>query len=237
MKTITLAALTAIGVFIAACNYKYMETQDIEITHYADDERNTKLAEDLMYYDPRFLAHQILALNEETSHGIQLGYFVRSSDNKPSYRITYNRSVDAVSENLEDLKSQFEAYIPQLAAKHASKESLFLELEPMGMKWAQDFFSQEAGTILENSSKLLRDFVTVAQLEEFQRELETEFGSPTKFEFTRAQFYEEHADVPDSISLFYETEMSDNSVLMFRVSLHETEQEWRALGFRFDKIR
>ncbi len=190
-----------------------------------------------MYYDPRFLAHQIPAFNEETSQGLQLGYFVRSSDGKPSYRITYNRSIDAVSENLDDLKSQFEAYIPTLAAKHASNESLFLELEPLGMTWVQDFFSEEAGTILENSSQVLRDYVTIVQLEKFQNELETTYGSPTEIVFSRAQFYEEHADVPESVSLFYEAEMTDKSAFMFRVSLHETEREWRALGFRFDKIR
>lgn len=237
MRTIDFAVLAVIGLIVAACSFEYTEIQDIEITHYADDERNAKLAEELMYYDPRFLAHQIPAFDEETSQGIRLGYFVRSSDGQPSYRITYNRSIDAVSENLDELKSQFDAYIPMLAAMHASKEALFLELKPLGLMWTQGFFSEEANTILENSSQVLRDYVTVAQLQKFQNDLKATYGSPTEIVYARAQFYEQHADVPESVSLFYEAEMTDESVFMFRVSFHETEQAWRALGFRFDKIR
>lgn len=105
------------------------------------------------------------------------------------------------------------------------------------MMWTKEFFSEEANTILENSSQILRDYVTVAQLKKFQNELEAAYGSPTEITYSRAQFYEEHADVPESVSLFYEAEMTDKSVFSFMVALHETEQEWQALGFRFEKIR
>ncbi len=237
MKIFGFAVLVATSVLMAACSFEYAEIQDIEITHYPDNERNTKLAEELIYYDPRYLADRIPAFNEKTSQGIRLGYFVRSSDGQPSYRITYNRSIDAVSDNLDELKSQFEAYIPMFAAKHASKDALFLELEPLGMRWAQDLFTEEASTILENSSQSLRDNVTVTQLEGFQNEIHDSSGSLTEIVFVRAQFYEKHADVPESVSLFYEAEMADKSVFMVRVSLHEEEQEWRAIGFRFDRIR
>jgi len=237
LRAKTAVTLICITLLISACSFKYTETQDIEITHYPDNERNAKLAEDLMYYDPQFLAHEIPALDQDTSKGIRIGYFVRSFDGKPSYRITYNRSIDAVEENIDELKTQFEAFIPLLAEKHASREALFLELEPIGLSWAKDFFAADAGTILQESSQVLRDYVTVLQLSKMQGELAKAYGPPTSVSYVRAQYYEAFDDVPESVSLFYEAEMADESSFVFRVSLHETDDGWRAIGFRFDKIR
>jgi len=224
-------------VLAVACSFKYTETQDIEISNFADNERNAKLAENLMYYDPRFLSHKIPALDENTSKGIQLGYFVRSPDEQSSYRVTYNLSIDAVSANLDDLKKQFETYIPQLAAFHISKEPLFLELEPVGLAWVKDFLSGDANALLERSSQLLRDAMTVEQLLAMQDEFVVTYGEPTDITFVRAQYYEKFSDVPESVSLFYETQMTKDSSFMVRVSVHESDELWRALGFQFQKIR
>ena len=236
MKSFGFAALTAVCAFTAACGFDYTEVQDIEISHSADDERNALLAEQLIYYDPRFLAHKIPAFNEEAASGIQIGYFVSSHDSTPSYRITYNLSIDAVSDNLDDLKSQFEAYIPMLASMHVSKEPLFVELQPIGLAWAQDFFSESADTVLQQSSHVLRDYVTVAQLEQIQNDFSAH-GSPTEIGFVRAQFYEESPAIQESVSLFYEVQTNDESAFNFRVSLHEVESDWRAFGFGYQRIR
>lgn len=237
MKISSCATITVACLLTGACSFEFKETQDIAITQFEDDERNTALAEELMYYDPRYLVYKIPALTDETSEGIRLGYFVRASDGKPSYRVTYNRSVDAVSDNLNELKSQFDSYIPVLAAQHVSKTSLFRQLEPLGLSWAQNFFAADAGTLRDKSSALFRDSLTVDDLARMQETVLTNYGSPMSMTFARAQFYDEHGDVPESVSLFYRAELADERALSFRVSLHEVDAKWQTMGFGVDPIQ
>ena len=105
IKKIIISVIFVIA--IIGCNFTVTDIQDIKIDYYAENEKNVKLAENLMHYDPRYVASKIPAFDESTSNGIRLGYFIRSSDEKPSYRITYNLKKPSVVANLAELKERF----------------------------------------------------------------------------------------------------------------------------------
>ncbi len=213
------------------CGIERIEFQIIEISYYPDNERNAKLAEDLFHYDPRYLAHKIPSLDEETSKGLQLGYSGGSPDGKSSYKIKYDLNNPAISSNIDDLKAQFDSYIPKLAALHASKEPIFAELRPIGSSWAQSFLSGDLYHLLEESSEILKEAATVEQLSELRDELLDNYGPITELTFVRAQFYEQFAELPQSVSLYYEAQADEDIWLLVSFSQYETENQWRANGF------
>jgi len=213
------------------CSFDVNDTQIIDIEIHQDNEKNAKLAEDLIYYDPRYIAHKINSYNEQTARGLKLGYFVRSSDGKASYRITYSLKLPAVVSNHETLKAEFEAYIPQLAAFHASKEKLFKKLSPVGEKWANSMLEQSATTILVKSSSLLRDTVTEKKFADFLENISAEYGKRESTVYVRAQYYEAFENIPESVSLYYKQSFSSKKNAMVRISMHQEGGKWLVMGF------
>lgn len=210
------------------------EIQSIDINTYAEVDKNVKLAEDLMYYDPRYIAYKVPSLNEHTSQGIKLGYFVSSSGGTPSYRVTYNMKIPAVVENIDSLKSDFKAYIPQLAAFHASKSELYEIISPQGREWAMSLFSHSAEDILSGSSNLLRESISTEQFETAIKNIQSEFGTPLSTDFVRAQYYEEFDILPESVSLYYLQTYQGEKKAMVRVSFHQENNKWIVMGFRIE---
>ena len=217
---------------IFGCNYVVTDIQDIEINYYLENEKNIKLAENLIYYDPQYIASKIPAFDENTSKGIRFGYFIRSSDKKPRYRITYNLKKPSIVANLAELKEGFENFIPALAAFHVSKESIFVELKPIGKSWAKSLFSESAGTLLSESSTLLKKLVSSNRFLEISAQLQKEYGKPLKISFVRAQYYEAFGKIPESVSLFYLAKFDNKKSKMVRISIHQQGQKWLVMGFK-----
>src|SRR5690606_4276541 len=105
---------------ISGCSFNVTEVQSISIEIYPDVERNAKLAEDLIFYDLRYVASKVPSLNESTAEGVQLGHFVQSLDGKSSYRITYNMKNPAVAKSISSLKAEFDSFVTKQAILHAS---------------------------------------------------------------------------------------------------------------------
>ncbi|MCL1038496.1 DUF4019 domain-containing protein [Shewanella submarina] len=219
---------------LSGCSFDVTEIQAIDIETYSDTSKNVKLAEDLVYYDPRYIAHKVPSFNEATSQGIKLGYFVRSSDGKPSYRVTYSMKVSAVESNIDSLKSDFETFIPKLADFHASKEELFTNLSPKGQAWASSLFGGSAEDILSTGANLLRETVTAEQLTAVIKGLSSDYGSPISTDFVRAQYYEEFDDFPESVSLYYVQAYKNNRKALVRVSFTQENGNWAVMGFRVE---
>lgn len=226
--------LSVIVLALSGCSYNVNEIQSIDIDTYSEAEKNVKLAEDLIYYDPRYIAHKVPSLNEATAKGIRLGYFVGTSDGKSSYRITYNMKVPAVAVNIESLKSDFEEFIPKLAAFHASKSELFIDLSPRGAEWANSLFDSSAKEILSASSSVLRESITIEQLTNAVNSISSEYGTPSSTAFVRAQYYEAFAGIPESVSLFYLQTFPNEKKSLTRVSFHQENNNWVAMGFRVE---
>jgi hypothetical protein len=231
MRPVIIASLAAAGLLASACSFKVTESQSITIDHYADDERNMRLAEDLLQYDRAYFMREMPALSDETFRGIDLVVFKSLLDGESSIQITYNTSIDAVADNLDELRSDFAAFIPVLAERHAANEPLFRELEPLAMSWVEGFFVHDPDRILEDGAQLLRDYVTPLQMARFQKNIVEADGRPVHIAYIRGQFYAAHDDVPDSISQIFELEMSSGRSYNFRVSLAEFEGEWLPIGF------
>lgn len=225
------------AIAVVGCNFDVTDIQSIDIDHDAENEKNVKLAEDLMYYDPRYIASKVPGFDKDTSKGIRLGYFIRSSDGKPSYRVTYSLKTPSVSANISELKKGFENFIPKLAAFHASKEPVFVGLEPVGMSWAKSLFSESASTLLSESSTLLKEVVSLDQLSKISAQLSSEYGKPLAVLFVRAQYYEAFGGIPESVSLFYSANCADQKALMIRISMHQQNQKWLVMGFSFEPIK
>jgi len=227
-----LTSLIAILIIsLSGCSVKLNEIQSIDINIYPETERNVKLTKDLIYYDPRYIAHKIPSLNESTAQGIKIGYFVRSSDGKPSYRITYNMKVPEIVKNIDLLNSDFKSYIPKLASFHASKEKVFNRLSSKGEKWTKSLFQSSAKQILSASSSILKGAVTTDQLAAFINDFTSKNDTPTSTNFVRAQYYEEFANVPESVSLYYLQTYKNNNEAFIRVSYHQEGGEWKVMGF------
>jgi len=224
----------AIVASLSGCSFDVTEIQSIDIETYPETEKNVKLSEDLIYYDPRYIAFKVPGFNESTAQGIKLGYFVRSSDGKPVYRITYSMKVPAIAKNIDSLKSDFETYIPKLAATHASKDGLFNMLAPKGQEWAVLLFSRSADDILSTSSSLLRKSINSDQLTAAIQNLTSEYGSPSSTDFVRAQYYEAFSSIPESVSLYYLQTYQNKKKAFVRVSYHQDDGEWVVMGFRIE---
>ena len=227
-----LALVFAILLTGFGCSFESKEIQAIEISNLPDVESNTKLAADLMQYDPRYLAHKISSLNELTAPGVEVGYFIPSSGGNPSYRITYNKGNPDVVENIENLKSEFDEFIPVLAAFHVSKLSLFDELNPVGSDWLDSLMAHPIAEVREDSSNLLKAAATEAQLANAVTRLKDHYGDRKSSEFVRGQYYEAFGGIPESVSLFYQRTYT-NSESIVRVSLHREDEEWKVMGFLF----
>lgn len=219
---------------LSGCSFDVNDIQSIDIETYAETDKNVKLAEDLMYYDPRYIAHKVPSFNESTAQGIKLGYFVRSSDGKPSYRVTYSLKVPAVASNIDSLKSDFESFIPKLAEFHASKDDLFNSLSLKGQSWASSLFSRSAEDILSTSSSILRESITAEQLTAAIKNFSSEYEAPISTEFVRAQYYEEFDDIPESVSLYYLQTYQNGKKAFIRVSFHQESGNWAVMGFRVE---
>ncbi len=234
-KNIIAIGLLALAVY--GCSVDVSDTQIIDIELYAENDKNVKLAEDLMYYDPRYLAFKIPAFDESTSQGIRLGYFIRSSDGKPSYRVTYSLKTPSVAANITELKKGFETFIPELASFHASKEPIFVELEPEGMRWSKSLFTESALTLLSESSTLLKEAISPDQFSKINKKLLNEYGNPQEMSFVRAQYYEAFGEMPESVSLFYLAKFSDQKALMVRISMHHQGNKWLVIGFNLEPVK
>ena len=227
---ICVISITAIG-----CELNVTDTQYIDIKYYDDNNKNKKLAEDLIYYDTRYIASKVPLLNEKTGSGIQLGYFIRSSDNKPSYKITYNLKNPSVASNIEALKKQFNDFIPSFSSFHASKEPIFKQLQPLGSLWASQLFTDDAGSLLNESSIILKKSVTPKQFLKITSELQKTYGKPVSMKYVRSQYYEKFSDVPESVSLFYIASFSNQNKLMIRISMLEQDKDWVLMGLQYQK--
>jgi hypothetical protein len=221
----------SISILLTGCSLNVDDIQSIDIDTYDDNNENIKLAEDLIYYDPRYIAYKVPSFNEKTAKGIKLGYFVRSSDGKPTYRITYSLKVPSVVKSLDSLKSEFESYIPELAKIHASKKDLFNKLSPAGEAWAISFFNSSAPEVLKASSAILQETINPEQLGGMQEKMLNEYGELKITSYFRAQYYEEFENIPESVSLYYSQEFSSSKLLVFRVSMHQQKGEWVVMGF------
>ncbi len=224
----------AIIIALSGCGFDVNDIQSIDIETYPDADKNVKLAEDLMYYDPRYIAYKVPSFNESTAQGIKLGYFVRSSDGKSSYRVTYSMKVPSVASNIDSLKSDFETFIPQLAKFHASKDELFNKLSPKGQAWANSLFSRSAEDILSTSSSLLRESITTEQLTTAVKNMSSEYGTPISTDFIRAQYYQEFGGIPESVSLYYLQTYKNDKKAFIRVSFHQGNGSWAVMGFRVE---
>ena len=237
MKIAKLIQLISLPLLIQSCSFDVTDTQNIDINHYLDNDKNIKLAEDLMHYDPRYIASKIAVFNESTSKGMRLGYFIRSSDRKPSYKITYSLKVKSVSDNLSELKESFEKYIPKLAKIHASKESLFTRLEPLGANWVYSFFENTPNVVLNNSSTILKDIATPKMLSDMSVKLKDEYGIIEKLEFVRAQYYEAFSEFPETVGLYYIAKQSKQKSLGIKINLHQQNNKWLVYGFFIDPVK
>jgi hypothetical protein len=206
------------------------EVQSIPINLYDNSRQNTALAEELVHYDPRYLSYQLPSFNTSVQPHIQLGYFSDSQGNV-SYRIAYDLDAEALQGKIPSLENEFESYIPKLAQQHTDKLALFSRLAPVGDLWLESLFNEPVDHTLENSSELLQFAINDQQLSIYLALVKRHHGKPQIRTYKRAQFYEAHGTVPESVSLYYKQVFTNNRELTIRVSLHETQGEWKVMGF------
>jgi len=218
-------------IIISACNFDVTDIQNIELDNYSNNKDNAKLAEDLMYYDPRYIASKIPAFDEDSSTGIRFGYFIPSSGGNPSYKVTYSLKNSSVSNNIDALKKGFESFIPKLADFHVSKKPIFKMLNPEGESWLNSFFLEEGTTLLEESSELLKKAITPEKFSEIRATFKNEYGAPLNLSFVRAQYYEKFMDLPESVSLYYSVNFPTGKNLFIRVAMHQVNEKWVVMGF------
>lgn len=222
--------------FVYGCSVNISDTQDIPIVLYEENERNIKLAKDLIYYSRQYIAREVPTLNMVTSDGIRIGYFLRSSDRRPSYRITYAIDSPTVAMNLTKLKSEFEAYIPKLAQTHKSKEPLFASLRPLAEEKTKEIFGDESETIWYEGSQLLRDSTSLQKFTDFTSSLRDSYQGLTAIFYLRSQYYEAFAGMPEHVSVFHRLKFENGRESIVRLSLTETDGNWLVIGFKVDPV-
>jgi len=221
---------------VTACSTDVADIQNIYIEHYADNQANAKLAEDLMYYDARYIAANIPGFDEQSAAGISLGFFVRESDGVPSYRIQYDLTNPSVMTNLSSLKQGFERYIPQLAADHAAKSTVFEKLIPIAQNWVNSLFNGNITLLMNSRSELIKAQMSAEKLAELAGKLSSDYGRDPASSFLRAQYYRAFDNSPELVSLHYLVEAKDGKSILISISTHEVGEQWQLLGLWFEPI-
>lgn len=232
-KKIKFYTLLVSGLFLINCNVRMNELQDIEIHHYSQKEKNVEIVKEIIYYDPSYLAAKLPSLSKAASQGVQVGYFIRQSDGQACFRVTYNLKNPAVATNLQALKSDFADYVPKLASFHASKQPIFLKLQPVGKSWIQTLFSDSWITLYSKGSKLLKQNVDQTKFQSFVTQLHSKYGKVVSIEPANTQYYEPFSTLPESVSLFYETKFEQGKTSTVRISLYKENGSWVVMGFAF----
>ena len=236
MRIRNLILMASLLFIVTACSSDVADTQNIYIEHYADNPANAKLAEDLMYYDARYIAANIPGFDEQSAAGISLGFFVRESDGVPSYRIQYDLTNPSVATNITSLKQGFETFIPQLAADHAGKSSAFEKLIPQAQKWVAALFKGDYALLMNSRSELIKSQMSAEKLAELGGKLSADYGRDPESSFLRAQYYRAFGNSPELFSLHYLVEAKDGKSILISISTHELGGKWQLLGLWFEPI-
>lgn len=231
-----LLIITGFILIAAACSTGVNNVQDITISYYGDNKADATLAEDLMYYDARYIAANVSGFDQQTAPGISLGYFVRESDGVPSYRIQYDLTNPRVAENISALKEGFELFIPKLAADHAGKAAVFTQLIPQGQAWVSTLFNGQHAQLLNQRSELIKTQMTADKLDELATRLSSDYGRDPELSFIRAQYYRAFENSPELISLHYLADAKDGKSILISISTHQQENKWSLLGLWFEAI-
>jgi len=237
VKLLKIFSVLFISFLILGCNFNVNlnDIQDIKITAYKDNEKNLKLAEALMYYDPLYFAHNMNSFDENTSQGIKIGYFVSDATKKVSFRITYNLRNSSVSDNIDKLKKDFESFIPKLVAMHTSKQTLFDELQPKGKDISIAIFSGIKNEVADSVSSLLLNTAGEEQLSNILDAVARDYGAIQDITFLRSQFYQAFDQIPESVSLFYKGKLKSKKSVIIRISYTQENQQWMLLGFKINE--
>lgn len=236
MRIRNLMLMASLLFIVTACSTDVEDIQNIYIEHYADNQANAKLAEDLMYYDARYIAANIPGFDEQSAAGISLGFFVRESDGVPSYRIQYDLTNPGIVTNLTSLKQGFERYIPQLAADHAAKSTVFEKLIPIAQSWVDTLFNGNITLLMNSRSELIKAQMSAEKLAELAGKLSADYGREPASSFLRAQYYRAFGHSPELVSLHYLVEAKDGKSILISISTHEVGGQWQLLGLWFEPI-
>ena len=224
-------ALVLLCLFASGCGVQILDGQDIEINVHDTTEQNLELAQALLLYDPRHWAEHIPALNQDGSQDIR--FQVNESPNGGViFHVIYDLSYFDTTNDQDELEAQFARYVQQLAAAHAAHEPVFLELAPQGIDWADGFFTGDLEQLLKNSSPVLSEMATLDQIAAARDGMLREYGTPQRITYLYGQYYaQSDDDEPETITLMYSVDTDTESAFTMRVSLHESQNEWRTAGF------
>lgn len=229
---IFLSILLGIG-----CTIKVTEQQIITIDHYEDVEKNQRLLEALVRYDPEYLVKNIPRLNKDMLQTMSIGMFqflsTDADGEQVAYRVTYPKNNPEIDKHLPELKKQFEAFIVKTEQQLVDRQALFESLELQGQEIAEQTFSDDSMQLYENASPKMHEFQTPKGFKRFVDSLRDAYGSATAMSYLFGQYYEEFLEVPEVIVLQYIIEFADDKAVWANVSLTENEGEWRLIGIRF----
>lgn len=222
--------------FLTACSFKTTYIQMIPIDLLETAEENQKLAEDLMYYDPRYYAHNMPTLKSIAGKGVRYGYHIATGSGRASFKVTYTTSMPQVAVNLSALQEEFETFVKILAEHHIEKMPLLESLRPEAMAWADTLFSEDASSFYTASSKMMKGVTNQVDFDRAMNQLRNQWPDRTAFSYLRGQYYLAFEEIPESVSLFFQADLPEGKFLVVRISMVEEGGKWVPLGFKIDQF-
>ncbi len=236
MNRIKISIFLLFTILLVSCSSDVNYIQDINIAVYDDEESNVKLAENLIYYDLRYLAENIQGFNEESAKGIKLGYFIRKSDSKPSFRITYSLTNPSVAKNFDTLKSNFDSFIKKIAVQHVDKNQIFVDLQPTTKNIIENFFLMNVDTIWKYGASSIRSNMKKGALVRNAESIIKEFGELSNVEYIRSQYYDAMLGKHELIAMHYKISTSKNKTGSMSITYQYEIDSWKIAGYRIAPI-
>ena len=205
----------------------------IRIDAFETKAENVEFAATLFSYDPAYVMSHIESYDPEKMAGaIQLGYHIPPGDDtNPTYRYTLNMANKSVRKNADQLKSDFDTFIPQLMETHLSKENLFEELTDPAEDWLTLLLEGEFAIAYEQSGSQVKKTLTLEKFTEVVDSLRGQMGDLKSSRFLRGQFYENFQGQSRLVNVVFEQKFSNDITWTNSVMMGEEDGNWVAQGF------
>jgi len=218
-----LPIIFALLFLLSSCDVKVTDFQDIEINEFETLVENQNLAKALAYYDPSYIAAHIPSLTEEIASGLKLGSFIRSSDGRPSYRITYRLDNPNVAASHGQLRQEFEKFIPELAKGHVHSMPKLEELQPIALSWVRSLVAGDS-ELYEKLHSKLQQLISDEDFHKLQAVLVEE--GLDSFTYVMGQYYEEHLGFPTSFAIYFTANSTTANDPLINVNLSSVDGVW-----------
>jgi len=221
---------------ISSCGVKTKYLHDIPVEVFKDQTSNMQLTIDLVSYNYReSLLNTEGRISKKDLPDIKKGYFIRSKDDKPFFRLTLNIKNINVLNNKELIIHVFEEQIAELSKKHFEYRDEFSKALLESDKWLSIAGNKEYKKLWKKSGAALKSSVSSSDLAKSLEESFSKFGTILTNKLSFRQYHEDFQNMKgDFVILQYLMSDQDTEKGYENITLKKYGNAWKVVGFSYN---